>query len=352
MTSDVVFAGASTRTHPVSLVTTDGQRLEFECAADQSVLEAAAAAGATLPASCRQGTCGSCHAAIVDGRYELGPYSELALPKEQRERGEVLLCRTFPCGPLSAELPYDESRILYGGVPVRDAAIAAIDRVTRDTVRLELRLVDGELDCQFEPGQFMELQIPGTDVKRAYSLANTGNWEGRLEFYIRLRPDGVFSTYLRERAGIGDRLTVHGPQGAFGLRETGLRPRWFVAGGTGLAPLLSMVRQMAEWQEPQPARLFLGVNEEADVFGVAELEAVAAELADFAYEVCVWHPGPSWPGRSGTPADRVAEELAETSVRPDLYVCGPPPLVDAVTQVATAAGVPPEQVFHERFLAT
>lgn len=349
MTPDVASTAERTVTHQVSLVTADGQRLEFECAPGQSVLEAAAAAGAALPASCRQGTCGSCHASVVDGRYELGAHSELALPEDRRKRGEVLLCRTFPCGPLSAELPYDGSRILYGGVPERDAVITALDRVARDTVRLELRLADGELDCQFEPGQFMELQIPGSDVKRAYSLANTGNWEGRLEFYIRLRPDGVFSTYLREQAQIGHRLRAHGPQGAFGLRETGLRPRWFVAGGTGLAPLLSMVRQMAEWQEPQPARLFLGVNEEADVFGVAELEAVAAELATFTYDICVWRPGPSWPGCQGTPADRVAAELAETSVRPDLYVCGPPPLVDAVTRVAEAAGIPPEQVFHERF---
>src|SRR5690606_3489555 len=164
-------------------------------------------------------------------------------------------------------------------------------------------------------------------------------------------PGGLFSTYLQERARPGERLTAHGPQGAFGLHETGLRPRWFVAGGTGLAPLLAMVRHMAEWQEPHPARLFLGVNEEADVFGRAELDAVAAELPGFRYEVCVWRPGPSWDGPVGTPADLVAAALAEAPEVPDMYVCGPPQLVDAVTR-ATAGTVPPDRVFHERFLAT
>jgi ferredoxin-NADP reductase len=233
--------------------------------------------------------------------------------------------------------------------------VTALETVARETVRLELRLEpDGEsgLDCQFDSGQFMELQVPGTQERRAYSPANTGNWEGTVEFLIRLRSGGLFSTYLGERARPGDRITVYGPQGAFGLHETGLRPRWFVAGGTGLAPLLSMVRRMAEWQDPQPARLFLGVNEEEDVFGIPELEAVAAELPGFSYEVCVWKPGESWALEPATPADLVTAHLAGEPVKPDLYVCGPPPMVDAVGQAARAGGIPPEQVFHERFLPT
>jgi ferredoxin-NADP reductase/ferredoxin len=346
-------AGDAGQGHPVTLTTTDGERLEVVCAPGQSVLDAAAEAGAALPASCRSGTCGSCHASVCDGGYELLAHSEAALPAERRARGEVLLCRTVPREALSVALPYGSSAILYGGVPVRDGEITALEEVARDTVRLEVRLTDdGEgLDCQFDPGRFAELEVPGEGVKRAYSLANTGNWEGLLEFYIRLRPGGAFSAYLRERARVGARLIVHGPQGAFGLRETGLRPRWFVAGGTGLAPLLSMVRHMAEWQEPHPARLFLGVNEEADVFGVAELDAVAAELPGFEYEVCVWRPGGSWTGSVGTPAGRVAAALADLGDIPDIYVCGPPPLVDAVTR-AVAGVVPEEHIFHERFLAT
>ncbi|MFE4976634.1 FAD-binding oxidoreductase [Kitasatospora sp. NPDC056651] len=263
----------------------------------------------------------------------------------------MLLCRTFPRGPLTAALPYEQSRILYGGVPVREATVTAVEPLTPETVRLELRLDDP--DCQFDPGQFMELRLPGSEVKRAYSLANTGNWEGRLEFYVRLREGGHFSSYLAHRARPGDRLTVHGPQGAFGLHETGLRPRWFVAGGTGLAPLLAMARRMAEWQEPQPARLVLGVDEPQDVFGLDELAAVASELPGFRYEVCVRKPGPGWSGPTGTPADQLAgalPELADTA--PDLYVCGPPPMVDAVLHAATTAGVPPERIHRERFLAT
>ncbi|MBD0671455.1 oxidoreductase, partial [Streptomyces sp. CBMA156] len=329
---------AAAGSYPVALTTSDGGRLEFDCAPGRSVLEAAAEAGAALPASCRRGTCGSCHASAAEGPYDLGPHSEQALPPEERERGGVLLCRTFPRGPLTATLPYEQSRILYGGVPVREATVSVVDRVTPDTVRLALLLDDP--DCQFDPGQFMELQAPGSELRRAYSLANTGNWEGRLEFFVRLREGGHFSSYLAGRARPGDRLAVHGPQGAFGLRETGLRPRWFVAGGTGLAPLLAMVRRMAEWQDPQPARLFLGVNTPRDVFGLDELAAVAAELPGFRHEVCVREPAPGWSGPTGTPADLLAAALPDLGGgTPDLYVCGPPPLVDAVLRAAARGGV-------------
>ncbi|WP_208866015.1 2Fe-2S iron-sulfur cluster-binding protein [Kitasatospora cheerisanensis] len=333
--------------HRVVLTTSDGARLEVCCPPGTAVLEAAAEAGAALPASCRQGTCGSCHATVTSGGYDLGPHSAQALPPEEREQGGVLLCRTVPRGPLCAELPYPQSRILYGGVPVRAAEVAAVTAVARDTVRLELTLTDSP-DCQFDAGQFVELELPGTGVRRAYSLANTGNWDGRMEFFVRVRPGGAFSGPLAERVRPGDPLTVHGPQGAFGLHETGLRPRWLLAGGTGLAPLLAMARQMAEWQDPQPVRLFLGVNTPEEVFGAEELTAVAAELPGFRHQVCVREPDAAWTGPVGTPADLLAEALAgHTGPVPDLYVCGPPPMVDAVRRAAPGC-----QVFHERFLAS
>ncbi|MFI1566505.1 FAD-binding oxidoreductase [Streptomyces sp. NPDC020490] len=342
-------------TATVTLTTADGERLEFGCADGQSVLEAAAEWGAALPAACRQGTCGSCRADVTDGAYDLGACAADALPGAERDAGGVLLCRTYPRGAFSAALPYDNSRILYGGIPEREGTVTALERVARDTVRLELMLAEDEeqgAGFQFDAGQFVEVQVPGREERRAYSLANTGNWDGRVELFVRLRPGGLFSGYLREGARVGDRLTVHGPQGAFGLHETGLRPRWFVAGGTGLAPLLSMARQMAEWQEPQPVRFFFGVNEDADVFGEDLLKEVAAESAAFDHEICVWRPGPGRQGVTGTPAERVAEALRAADEAPDVYVCGPPPLVESVTAAALAGGVAPERVFRERFLPT
>jgi ferredoxin-NADP reductase/ferredoxin len=340
-------------THTIELTTRDGKQLRFDCAGDQNLLEAAADAHIALPSQCRQGNCGACYAEVTRGDYTLGKYNPFALPADDVEKGGTLLCRTFPRGDLSISLPLNHDHILIGKIPRRSADIVTIEPIGENTVRLELRYAPDEEDgnsAEFEPGQFAELEVPGQDIKRAYSLSNTSNWEGRLEFLIRLQPGGRFSTWLREQAQPGQPLIVHGPQGAFGLSESGLRPRWFVAGGTGLAPMLSMLRRMAELQEPHPARLYFGVNRVEELFCQRELEALRAELPRFQVTLCVWKPSADWTGFRGTPVDALVRDLSEASVLPDIYLCGPPALIDAAEAATRALNVPAAHIISERFL--
>jgi len=338
-------------TYDIRLTTRDGQQLAFNCAAEQSLIDAAAAAQITLPSQCRQGGCGACHADVTAGDYLLGDHNPAALPAQGKNG--ILMCRTTPRSDLSIALPYDHSRILFRAVKRRSAEIIALEPIAENTVRLELRFAPDAEDgvaAEFEPGQFMEIEIPGREERRAYSLANTGNWDGRLEFLIRLQPGGLFSGFLRERAAPGMKLMVSGPLGAFGIEEGSLRPRWFVAGGTGLAPMLSMLRRMAEFQEMQAAHLFFGVNRESELFALDELERLKSALPQLQVDVCVWQPEGDWQGFRGTPVDALARALAATAAQPDIYLCGPPALIDAAEKAAAAAGVPAAQVFSERFL--
>lgn len=346
---------ARARSHDITLKTKDGEQLHITCEPDRDVVSAAKQAGSLLPSMCLEGTCGACQARVVHGEYELDSHSPGVLGEAEKTEGAVLLCRTRPKGPLDIELPYDASRILSGELPQRDAEVAEIETIAEATVRLVLKLgpdSQGGLGAQFEPGQFVQVELPGEAHRRAYSIANVANWDGIIELMIKCQPGGWFSTYLQDRAKVGDRLVVHGPQGAFGLHETGLRPRWFVAGGTGLAPLLSMLRRMAEWQEPHEARLYVGVNTPPEVFALRELEALRAELPSFRYEIRVWRADSSWKGEVGTPIDALRRDLEETSARPDIYVCGPPKLIDATFEAAAAHGLDERSVFAERFLAS
>lgn len=339
-------------THAIEIMTQDGRTLRFDCSEEQTLLDAAAGAQLRLPSQCRAGNCGACQAHVTRGVYLLGEHNPAVLPAGE---GGVLLCRTRPRGDLSVALPCDAARIGQGEVARRDAEIAALEPLAETTVRLLLRLkpdADGNgAVAEFEPGQFAELEVPGEGLKRAYSLANTGNWAGELEFLIRLQPGGRFSEWLRTRAAPGDPLVVHGPQGGFGLREHGLRPRWFVAGGTGLAPMLSMLRRMAEFQEPHEARLFFGVNRREELFGLQQLEALRAELPRLKLTLCVWQADAAWSGFQGSPVDALARDLEGLASFPDLYLCGPPGLIDAAQALALARGVPQEQVISERFVA-
>jgi ferredoxin-NADP reductase/ferredoxin len=365
-------------THTVELHTRDGERVAFECPETVDVVTAAASANLTLPASCREGGCGTCRGTCRSGDYQLGSHSTGALTAEAAANGEVLLCRTFPRGPLTIAVPFDRSHILAGALALRQATVTGLARVADRTMRLVLELLpdeDGGRAAGFEPGQYMELEIPGSrGVRRAYSIANTANWDGRLEFFIRLHPDGRFSRWLESEAAIGQIIDVRGPQGTFGVQENGLRPRWMVAGGTGLAPLLSMLRRMAEWQEPQPVRLFFGVNTPSELFALDDLSRLEGEMPQLQVVTCVRQPGDGqphdgqphdgqphdgqphdgqpgtrWSGFVGTPADALDRDLATVGTIPDLYLCGPSAMIDAVEQVARRNGVSADRIVTERF---
>ncbi|CAI8954868.1 aromatic/alkene monooxygenase hydroxylase FAD-binding subunit MmoC [Methylocaldum szegediense] len=339
--------------HVITLTTRDGQQLNFTCGPEQNLLAAAAEEGIILPSLCRDGGCGACLCTRVDGDYDLDSYNPLALPPDAAARGDVLLCRTRPLSNLSLKAPYDFQRIRFEGLASRPAEIVELETIAEKTVRLLLRLQpdsNGSQAADFEPGQYMSLEIPGTDISRAYSIANTPNWTGELEFLIRLQPGGAFSTYLEREAKIGQRINIRGPSGHFVLQAQSLRPRYFVGGGTGLAPLLSMLRHMAELQEPQPARLYFGVNREAELFCLNPLRELSQHLPQLKVELCVWHPEPTWSGFRGTPVDALRRDLEQGGPAPDLYLCGPPALIDAATETARAFGISDEHIFSERFL--
>ena len=352
--------------YDVTLVTADGQESTLRCDAATTVLEAAEDSGVMLKASCESGGCGACSAVLTGGQVEMGDHDPnvIEVPEGQ---GGILLCRSYPRSDCRIELPYDQSKIVVGPPVRHDAEITALDRVADGVMRVTLTLrpgEDGSAAADFESGQFVRVVVPGREpgrkgevpgsppgreVRRSYSPANVANWDGQLEFYIRLLPGGAMSDYLSQRAKVGDVLTVSSADGEFGLAENGLRPRWFLAGGTGLSPLLSMLRKMAEWGDPQPARLFFGVTRHSEVFAEEEIAALAETLPEFQATTVVWNPDAAWVGPVGNPVELAIAEIDEMDEMPDVYLCGPPPMMDAAVAALTAAGVPEEQIHLERF---
>ncbi|MGB8390776.1 FAD-binding oxidoreductase [Mycobacterium sp.] len=339
--------------YDIVLVTTDGVESTIRCDADTTVLAAAEQAGMVLKSACQAGGCGACSAVLIGGHVEMGEHDPEVIEVPEPDGG-ILLCRSFPRGDCRIDLPYDRSTVVTAPPTHRPARITGLDQVAEGMMRVRLVLLDdagGAASADFESGQFVRVTVPGTTARRTYSPANVANWDGELEFYIRLLPGGVMSDYLTETAAIGDVLTVTSPQGSFTMVENGLRPRWFIAGGTGLSPLLSMLRRMAEWGDPQPARLFFGVTRHTEVFARDELQAIAAALPDFRADTLVWQPDPQWTGATGNPVDVAAAEASKLSEWPDVYVCGPPPMIDAAYVRLKAVGMPHTQIHSERFCA-
>ena len=336
----------------ITLQTRDGARLTFACPDETNVLAAAEEAGLYLPAMCHEGTCGACHAHVADGRYTQRPVGQGVLPDPQA--GGVLLCRCRADSDLVIDLPYPEADIHRQAIVPRDATIVELTSAGAGAMAVKLALVPDEAGgsaADFLPGQYMEVGIPGTGIRRAYSMANLPNWDGAIEFLIRLKPGGAFSTWLAEQARLGDTLQLRGPFGRFVLDETSARPRCFIGGGCGFAPVLSMLRHLADFQDMQPTTLIFGANREDELFATEALDELQAALPMLRVILSVWHPQATWSGFVGTAADAFAHLLDQGGDQPDVYVCGPPKLLESVQAVAADRGIPPAQVMTEQFQA-
>lgn len=335
----------------VELLTRDGASIAFSAEPSETLLDAAERANIFPPSSCREGGCGVCRVTAASGETELDSYSSAALSDADRAAGDILLCRAHANSDLQLKAPFDQSAIGFARTPERRAKIIDVAPAGSGVMRLVLRYEDDPVfgrAAQFVAGQFAELAIPGSGIRRSYSLANTPNWDGTLEFLIRLQPNGAFSNYLTDCAA-GDELIVHGPKGQFTIDEASAAPRWFVAGGAGLAPVLSMLRQMAEFADAHPCRLFFGVNRVDEFFALGAIDELHASLPQLSVTLCVWKPESAWDGFVGTPAEALSHALTEAVERPDIYVCGPPALVAATEGAAIAAGLVHDRIFSERF---
>ncbi|NMM29073.1 MAG: 2Fe-2S iron-sulfur cluster binding domain-containing protein [Glaciimonas sp.] len=340
----------------IEIITQDGETVHFECGTDEDVITAGIRQDVILMSSCREGGCATCKALCTDGEYELVKCTVQALPPEEEEEGFVLLCRTFPRSNLTLEVPYTADRISDSTVE-RDffAEVVSITPIASNVMQLKMRRLHSDAEggasgVTFEPGQFFDIQIPGTEHWRSFSPASLPNPDGTLEFLIRILPYGIFSNYLGDGAHPGQTVRVRGPSGSFYIRENGLRPRYFVAGGTGLAPIVAMVRQMSDRGDPHETRLYFGVNKDEDVFYFQELAALAEGMPNLTAQICILHAGPDWKGVRSNPVEALRLDLEASGGKPDLYLCGPPGMIDATYRTCIALGIPEGNICTEKFL--
>jgi propane monooxygenase reductase subunit len=339
--------------------------IEIEVAEDQTILRAAAEQGIMLMHGCKEGQCSSCKSFVLDGEdIELERYSTFALPDFEREEGYTLLCRTHPYEDVTIELlNYDEDMI-RSGLPIQQAvaAVAANEPVTHDMRRLVLRLIE-PAELRFFPGQYVDITIPGSTATRSFSMASipgfqngavggTAGTASQLEFVIKIYPDGLFSQYLNSQLAIGDRLELTGPFGVFTLRESEDAPLIFVGGGAGMAPILSLLRSMAERVTARPATYYYGARQRRDLCFEPELRALEEALPSFRYLPALSEPGDDgWEGETGLITDVVRQHENDLAGA-HAYVCGPPPMVEAALPMLAALGVAEKRIYYDKFTTT
>lgn len=314
----------------------------FACRPGETILRAGLAAGLALPYECASGSCGSCKGRLLEGAVEsLWPEATGLKDRDRRRGDRILCCQALPRGDCVVEARRVETAAAEPAPEAFTAAVEAVERAGDAVLFLRCRPARPR---PFLPGQFMLLQIPGGQ-RRAFSMANTE--PDILEFIVKAKPGGHATGYLFDRLAVGDALRLEGPYGRAYLRAPLTRDILCVAGGSGLAPMLSVARGALARPGSHAVRLFFGVNAAADLFARAELEALAAEHDRLSLTVAVRDGAPGL--ARGLVGDVLLAALPAL-LESDLYMAGPPGLVDALLKPVMRSGkIAPGRIFFDRF---
>jgi propane monooxygenase reductase subunit len=327
--------------------------LEIDVEEHETVLQAAFRQGISLMHGCKEGQCSSCKSILLDGEVDLLRYSTFALSEDDREMGYTLLCRAQPLDDLTVELLAWDEETLVMKTPVaeRAATVEAVESLTHDMRLLALRL---EEEMPYGAGQYVDIKVPGSaDSVRSYSMCSTPNHDlRRLEFMVKVFPDGRFSGQLDGTVRPGQRLEIIGPYGHFMLRNSD-SDLVFIGGGSGMSALWSMVNDLAERGVRRRVTFFYGARARRDLFYLNRLEGIGRRLPDFEFIPALSEPeeGDRWEGETGLITDVVARRLDPTRTKGEVeaYLCGPPPMIDAAFPVLFRMGIPGTRIYYDKF---
>ncbi|AKK00580.1 NADH oxidase [Pseudomonas brassicacearum] len=334
-------------THSIALNFEDGVTRFIEATACETVADAAYRQGINIPLDCRDGACGTCKCFAEAGRYDLGEeYIDDALTADEAQQGFVLTCQMRAQSDCVVKVPVS-SDVCRTQQAHFEANISAVRQLSQSTIALSIR---GEAlsSLAFLPGQYVNLGVPGSDQTRAYSFSSLPR-DGEVSFLIRNVPGGLMSSFLTGQAKAGDTLRLAGPLGSFYLRDI-RRPLLLLAGGTGLAPFTAMLEKIAELGSEHPVHLIYGVSNDVDLVELERLQAFAARIPRFSFAACVANPASQHPLKGYVTEHIEPGYLNEGDV--DVYLCGPPPMVEAVSQFMGEQGIAPANFYYEKFAAS
>lgn len=313
-----------------------------------SLLSSLAQQDIFIPSACGgRGTCAYCKLKVIDGGGLVGPVEEPYLSPEERKDNVRLACQVKVRRDLHVVIPEE----LFSVRRFR-ARVAHKKPLTHDIVELRVELVEPKT-ISFEAGQYVQLESPeykGHDsAMRAYSISSVPSDARHVELLVRLVPDGICTSWVFEHLQAGDELALSGPYGFFGLADT-QAPVIFIAGGSGMAPIWSIVRAMKEKGLARPATYFFGALTQKDLFFMDEFKKIEQECPWFHFVPALSkEPADSgWTGERGLITDVVGRHFPDASQH-EAYLCGSPGMIDASIAVLKKNGMPEQNVFYDKF---
>ncbi len=319
----------------------NGERVELR--PQETILQAALRHGLDFPNSCRVGGCGTCKCRLTAGAVRELTETAYLLTADELEARTILACQSVP---LTDDVAVQVG--LTGRTPPRAVKGRVIGQhlVTHDITRVSVQL---EQPLGYRAGQFAQVSfddLPGQP--RSYSFATPPRADGLVEFFVRRVEGGQISTFVHEQRLEGRAVQVEGPFGEFWLRPADA-PVVMIAGGSGLPPMLAMLRQAAAEGCTRPVTVLFGAREERDLYALEDLEVLSREWKGrfrFVPVLSASPPQSSWAGARGLVTEQLKAHLEPGA---QAYLCGPVAMVDAACAVLREHGVPRERIWADRF---
>jgi benzoate/toluate 1,2-dioxygenase reductase subunit len=331
--------------HKIALNFEDGTTRFIVADEDESIADAAYRQGINVPLDCTNGVCGTCKAFRQSGDFDPGFYLEDALSDAEAAEGCVLCCQAKAKSDMVIDILASSDACK---VKPKDtvAEIVEVEALSARRIRLSVKALEGTLPM-FLPGQYVNVTAPNGTAKRPYSFTSAPGADVAT-FLIRNVPGGKMSSYLEAKAKTGDRLLLNGPFGGFYLRAP-RRPILFLAGGTGVGPILSMLEYLAAYgANDQPVRLVYGARDDADLVEVERIEALGAHIPKFSYDTTCSGPASRHP-LTGHVTDHFSAGALNNGDA-DVYLCGPPEMVESGRRHVAKLGLSPTNIHFEKFV--
>lgn len=311
--------------------------------AGSTILEAALEAGIDYPFGCQSGNCGACKSRLLRGEVTMAGYSDFALGNDERARGLILACRAVP--QTDGEVAWiEEDDFVAHPRRLMSCRVIGVDNATHDIKRIRLGIVSGG-PFDFSAGQFASVTFPGCPP-RDYSMANVPG-DPTLEFHVRHGSGGATSAYVSDRLNLGDVVRVEGPFGASHLREHHRGPIIAVAGGSGLAPIKSIVECALALALPQHIHLYFGVRTGRDLYLDRYFASLADKHLNFHF-TAVLSDGTPGEHRSGLVHECAAADFPSFDGC-KAYLAGPPALVEAAALLFEQRGMRRSDIHADAF---
>lgn len=327
-------------------VIADEEVLDFECSEDEVLLRAGLHAGLSLPYGCNVGACGSCKFQLLEGSVREDWPEAPGITARDRARGRYLACQARALSDCSVRFLGAAPELIGDILPTR-ATYRLVERLALTHDMFLLSFVTSR-KVDFLPGQYGLLHVEGVNGPRAYSMANLPNADGQLDFIVKLKPDGKGSARLCRDLPIGEDIEIDGPYGFAGLRPHYDRDVVCIAGGSGLGPMVSVLRGFLDDPGFHNTRLWFlqGVREPRDLCDMSRLCGLAK--TDTRLTVVT-----AFSAGDGATEGRMLHEILPTqSFRPldsEIYLAGPPPMISASVEALRDIGVPPEHIHFDEF---